>query len=292
MTDRKKLDASSLKAEKVVAHYLFQSDFYQIKSWAFDFEQEDQSSKGYNDCLCLVFVRNGNFRFNLSKEQYDLHTGHAIIDKPDYEYSLRPAKGQCSIFNFSREFYDASIEDLNLKYAFFFGNKQLLSLLIKTSPEIEYLHHLILTKAIAGSKLEIDHLVLELFQSVAAFITDSNAEALPPSLRRHHISTMEKAKEYINENFASDISLYEIARFACISPFHFSRVFKQFTSYSPHQYLLNIRLKHAEILLKNHNMSITDIAIASGFASAEYFATAFGRKYQMTPSQYRNTQVK
>jgi transcriptional regulator GlxA family with amidase domain len=77
----------------------------------------------------------------------------------------------------------------------------------------------------------------------------------------------------------------EIAGYCFVSPFHFSRLFKTFTAFSPHQFLLNTRLKNAEILLKNTSLSIADIAFASGFNSIEHFSTAFKNKFKCAPSK-------
>lgn len=282
-----KKDTSILKAEKVTSDYLFKSDFYEIKNWAYDFAHEKKISSGYNDCLCVVFVRNGNFKFDLSKESYDMHTGHVLIDKPDYEYRLRPATGQCSILNFSTAFYRQFIDDLNLKHSFFFSNPNILSLMLKTTPEMEYLHFQLLKSASAG-KMETDDMIIELLKLVVNSITIPPIdEELNMSLKKFHLVTIEKAKEYINENFNRDISLFEISEYACVSPFHFSRIFKKFTSFSPHQYLQNIRLKHSEMLLKNGFAPIAEISFQAGFTSAEYFATVFRQKYGVSPSDYR-----
>ncbi|HEY0670141.1 MAG TPA: AraC family transcriptional regulator [Sphingobacteriaceae bacterium] len=272
---------------------LFQSDFYQVKNWEYDFGDERKPTNGFNDCLCFVYVKKGSFLFDLAKDSYDIHSGYIVIDKPNYEYSLRPSAGDCSIFNFTNDFYRQLLEDLNLKYSFFFGNNNILSLLLKANPEIDYLHHQIMKRSIQGGKLEVDNLVIELLRSIIALITNSSAEAeINDSLRKYHLKTIEKAKEYIQEHFPKDISLCEISGYACVSPFHFSRVFKQLTSYTPHQYLQNVRLKHGEMMLKSGNLPIADISILSGFNTAEYFATAFRQKYKMSPTDYRSAVLK
>ncbi|MGB8192369.1 MAG: hypothetical protein WCF67_10645, partial [Chitinophagaceae bacterium] len=58
-------DTSILKPERVIADYLFKSDFYEIKTWMYDSTNEKSPGKGYNDCFCLMFVRNGNVLFDL-----------------------------------------------------------------------------------------------------------------------------------------------------------------------------------------------------------------------------------
>jgi AraC family transcriptional regulator len=283
-----KLNGGIAPLESIVSQNLFVSDFYEVKNWAFDNLDDRKISEGYNDCFCLVFVRKGNFLLDVLPKTYDLHTGHIMVEKPDYEYRLRPARGKCSIFNFTDLFYDQLTDDYDLKKSFFFSNNAMLSLLLKSSAEIDYLHFQVMKSIGNAGKLEVDNLVLELTQYIIACITNKPLEGeLPLSLRKNHITTVEKAKEYMNENFSSDISLRDLAEHCCVSPFHFSRIFKKFTAYSPHQYLLNIRLKHAEMLVRNTTRPIADICFVSGFNSIEYFATSFRQKHKMNPTQYR-----
>jgi AraC family transcriptional regulator len=282
------VNTSILKVENIIRNSVFESDFYQIKNWAFAFKEDKKSNKGYNDCLCVVLVKKGNYLFDFHKDSYNTHLGHIIIIKPDYQYSLQPCVGECSIFNFTSEFYKQYVESLGLIYSFFFSNNNIPSLMLKATPEAEYLHSQILRKVNGAGKLEIDNLVLEFFNDIVASITNRPLEGeMNASLKGNHLTIIEKAKEFINERFSNDISLYEISRYSCVSPFHFSRLFKKFTSFSPYQYLLNIRLKHAEIMLKTSLTSISEISISSGFNTAENFATAFKRKYKMNPTQYR-----
>jgi AraC-like DNA-binding protein len=237
-----------------------------------------------------MFVRKGNVKIDLANNYYEMYTGHVVVEKSDYQYRLRPSGGECSIFNFTNGFYDRFVEDYNLKHSFFFANPNLLSILVSTSPDIDYLHYRLMTNAYQAGKLEMDNLVLEMLQQIVERITDNNLDVeVPLSLRKIHMTTIENAKEYMNAHFHNDISLHELSDHCCVSPFHFSRIFKKFTSYSPYQYLMNIRLKHAEMLVRNTRMPITDICFSSGFNSSGHFATAFKDKYKMNPTQYRTT---
>jgi AraC-like DNA-binding protein len=83
------------------------------------------------------------------------------------------------------------------------------------------------------------------------------------------------------------MSLMEIAEHCHVSAFHFSRIFKMFTACSPHQFLLTVRLKHAELLLKNTALPVMEIAFSSGFNSIEYFTAAFKNKYGYPPARFR-----
>jgi AraC-like DNA-binding protein len=274
--------------EHVFADYLFASDFYHIKNWVYNVPANEGVSKGYNDCFCFAYVRKGNFLFNMSTAHYDMHTGHMVIDKPDYDYKLRPAAGECTIFNFTDNFYRQFVEEMSLRYAFFFSNPNLLALMLKATPQTDYLHHQIIKKIPFAGKLEIDNLVLELLHEIVSTITNQPIYShIDQALKINHLGTIEKAKAFLAENFETDISLSQLADHCCVSPFHFSRIFKKFTSYSPNQYLLNLRLKHGEMLLKTTAMPIGEAAFLSGFNSAEYFATSFKQRYGVKPTEVR-----
>ncbi len=276
------------QTDKLSLSYLYQSDFYEIKNWAFSFLEEKETLAGFNDCFCLVYVKKGTYLFDYYREQHDTHSGQVIIEKPNFKYRLRPANGECSLFNFTDVFYQQFIEDLNLKNSFFFGNENLLSLSMKASPECEYLHFHIMQNLVVIGKLEMDCLVLELLHHVLAIINNASYQfELDAALKKFHLPTLERAKDYIHQHFKEDISLQEISAYSYVSPFHFSRIFKKMTSFSPIQYLQNIRLKHCEMLLRNTNLPIAELALSAGFSSAEYFATVFKQKYKTSPTRYR-----
>lgn len=275
-------------ADKLISSSLFVSDFYEVKHWAYSFMEEEQSRKAFNDCFCVVFVKKGNCLFDIITSSYEMLSGHIVIDKPNYEYRFRPSLGECTIFNFTETFYRQIQEDFHLKNTFFFSNSNILSLMLQSRPEMEYLHFQIVKGAGYLCKLEMDNLVLDFINLIVAAISNiSIEEEMNLSLNMNRLSTVEMAKNYLCENFRDDISLLDISSHCFVSPFHFSRIFKKFTSLTPHQYLQNIRLKHGEMQLTNTADSISDISFAAGFNSVEYFATVFRQKYKVNPSQYR-----
>lgn len=223
----------------------------------------------------------------------DSYTGCVIVTKPGYEHTVthtHPVPDECTILEFKNSFYDELIEQYgNLP---FFSNNDLHSTLIETKTETEFLHfhimQLVLTKK--ASKLEIDHCVMELVEKVLKNVGDYSPEIkITPRLKKNHLQTIERAKQFIRDNYTKDISLDELSRYCYVSPFHFSRLFKTFTSYSPHQFLLSIRLHHAELLLKNSSLPVADIGFSSGFNSIEHFTTAFRQQYQHAPAKFRNS---
>lgn len=78
-----------------------------------------------------------------------------------------------------------------------------------------------------------------------------------------------------------------MAALAGFSKFHFSRLFKQYTSLTFNEYLNHRRLKAAEELLAAPDLSITEIALRSGYASLSTFNRLFKQIKHCTPTEYR-----
>jgi AraC family transcriptional regulator len=278
-------------------HILFSSDYYEICDFKCLCNECTRSKREYNEHLSLCITRSGNFYYNAFRAKLDTYTGSILVSKPGYDYTVtHPGNlpDECTIIIFKKAFYEDIEEQLQLKAHWFFTNKDIQSLLLKTSPQLEQLHYSLLraAKQISPGKLEMDSLVMEILEEVLLRFTNYEMpQALPARLKKHHLVTIEKAKQYLNENLTKNISLEELARHCCISPFHFSRIYKTFTGYPVYQYLQLMRLKHAEMLLSTA-LPVADIAFQSGFNSIDYFSSAFKKQYKSSPSAFRTNQKK
>ena len=92
---------------------------------------------------------------------------------------------------------------------------------------------------------------------------------------------------FINANYMNDISVEDAARSAGFSKFHFSRLFKQFTEQTFCGYLNQRRINAAETLLLNPRLSVTDVALQSGFSSLSTFNRTFRTLKSCTPSEFK-----
>lgn len=92
---------------------------------------------------------------------------------------------------------------------------------------------------------------------------------------------------YINDHCSEDICLDEIAKMAGFSKYHFTRLFKQFTNTTFYKYLNMKRIANAELLLSDPEISITEVAIHSGFSSLSAFIRMFKLFKQCTPTEFR-----
>lgn len=95
------------------------------------------------------------------------------------------------------------------------------------------------------------------------------------------------ALDYIYSFFNSNISLEDICKEVNVSQYHFSRVFKQKVGVSPHQFLLNVRIKKAAEMLLINDYSIAETAELCGFLSLSHFSSLFKKCMGCTATEYR-----
>lgn len=99
---------------------------------------------------------------------------------------------------------------------------------------------------------------------------------------------VKKACTYIEENYSNeDISLNMVAKYVGVSPNHFSTMFAQNMKQTFVEYLTDVRMEHAKILLRTTNMRTSDIAFEVGYHDSHYFSSLFKKNQNMTPREYR-----
>jgi len=103
------------------------------------------------------------------------------------------------------------------------------------------------------------------------------------------LQKLSRALAYMRTKYGTSLSLPELARVANSSPRAFQRDFLSVMGMHPTEYLRQMRLEAAADLLQRTTRSIEDIAVAAGFNSRIYFCQAFRRKYNCTPTHYRNS---
>lgn len=98
-----------------------------------------------------------------------------------------------------------------------------------------------------------------------------------------HSKQVAKAREIIQDNFRSDLSVEELAESLDLSVSYFRRLFKEAYGYSPMQYIMSLRIENAKNLLLSGEVNVTEAAQLSGFDDIYYFSTLFKKKTGYTP---------
>ncbi len=109
----------------------------------------------------------------------------------------------------------------------------------------------------------------------------ADGECLPSSSMLGHVLT------YLRHNCAEQIDFDDVARRFGYSLHNFTRMFKDATATSPHNYLVRLRLGIAMRALRTSDDSVTDIAFASGFNDSNYFSYSFRKLTGLAPTEYR-----
>ncbi|MBZ5623554.1 MAG: AraC family transcriptional regulator [Acidobacteriia bacterium] len=108
-----------------------------------------------------------------------------------------------------------------------------------------------------------------------------------PSTRGELFRRVRRGQEFLHANPTRDLTLADIARQSCLSPYHFHRVFTRAFGKTPHQYRNELRLAQARRLLETTELTVTEICGAVGFQSAPSFSTLFRQSFGVPPSATR-----
>ncbi|MCR8636490.1 response regulator [Paenibacillus radicis (ex Xue et al. 2023)] len=127
-------------------------------------------------------------------------------------------------------------------------------------------------------------------------------EAVPEEVQRmrqastiqiyeHYVSggdrAVEVAQQYIRSHYQEELSLEKVAAIVYLNPVYFSQLFKQKTGQGFKEYVIQLRLDQAKLLLANPKLKLADIAERIGYKDMRHFTQVFRKKYGVTPSEFR-----
>lgn len=126
---------------------------------------------------------------------------------------------------------------------------------------------------------ELEHILLQFLDRLKEIV---------PSTDQHQSIILQQIYEYVNENYANDISLSEMAGKLHLNYSYLSSYFKQRTNENLTTYINRVRTDRAKELLHNHELSVSEISRITGFSDHNYFSKVFKKMTGMTPLEYRN----
>ncbi len=137
-----------------------------------------------------------------------------------------------------------------------------------------------------ANRLFVDHLTLAFAAHVAhaygGMLTATNLVkgGLAPWQQR-------RAKEILASDLSGNTPLADVAAACGLSADHFGRAFRKSTGLAPHAWLLQARVDRATTLLRNHDQSLSEIALNCGFVDQSHFTRVFVRRVGVTPGAWR-----
>lgn len=115
--------------------------------------------------------------------------------------------------------------------------------------------------------------------------------ALPEDTGGARLSAQEvqHLRAYIQAHLGDALNLQDLAQLVHLSPSHFAHVFKQSTGATPHQYVLQQKVQHAQQLLRQRQYSLQEVAFQAGFYDQSHFTRVFRQLTGITPRAFRQS---
>lgn len=132
------------------------------------------------------------------------------------------------------------------------------------------------------SALEFECQIIELLNKILLANTSAQEQK---GLNKHDIAIF-RAKEFMQDNLSEDITLDNISKELDISKYHFLRLFKEHTYFSPHAYLMLKRIEKAKKLLQKGH-TLIDVAYSCGFNDQSHLIKRFKSYLGITPGEYQ-----
>lgn len=105
------------------------------------------------------------------------------------------------------------------------------------------------------------------------------------------ILAVQKMQDYIEAHLTTEITLAALAEICNFSPWYAHRLFREYTSYTPAEYIRRMRLAKSALRLKTEHSKIIDVAFDLGFASVDGFTRAFRKEFGINPGEYAKNPV-
>jgi len=132
----------------------------------------------------------------------------------------------------------------------------------------------------------IDSHIMQIFIQI---VREASAATAPPidisEIRKRRL--ISDARKFIERAFSQPLTLKEIAQHFFLSPYHFSRMFKEMSGLPPIAYLNKVRMEKAKRLLLDTDEPVKAIAAKVGFSDPHYFSRSFLKYEGLTPSEFR-----
>jgi transcriptional regulator GlxA family with amidase domain len=98
---------------------------------------------------------------------------------------------------------------------------------------------------------------------------------------------LRRARDHADRCYAEPVSLEKLASVACVSKYHFVRLFKATYGITPMEYVSMRRIERAQDLLRATNLTVTEVCFAVGFSSLGSFSSRFRSVVAETPSDFQ-----
>jgi AraC-like DNA-binding protein len=250
-------------------------------------------------CFKLYFIQEGKFEWCINNRAYTLYPGDVALILPGTEFGNESNVLEIGCFawihlqigkNEKGELENPSWSSLSESESYAI-NKILQSdhtpILQKFTDAGVILKGIQteLFKQEIGFQARVNHLIDEIFIQVSRQFTRMSNPG------RDFPKTFMKLEQELRQNLSHQWTVEEMAALVGLGTTLFNEKVKSYSGFSPLNYLINIRISEAIKLLKIPKISLTDIALDTGFYSSQHFSTTFKKLTGYTPSEFRKNHI-
>ncbi|MDD4688443.1 MAG: AraC family transcriptional regulator [Eubacteriales bacterium] len=244
-----------------------------------------------HDCYELYYLIEGELIFNTESESYLMRKGSIALFPPGVSHKSYPKDDphHRRILIYLKESFIREFLELDSKFmkCFDYGHIQLMKVQQK---RLESFLDQIMNEFYRDDETRNMVMVKSLLGIIICYINRFCQEnnkittTLEDSIPSGNIS---RAVSHINNHYANDITLSSTAQALGINPSYLSRSFKAAMDCNFSDYLTNVRINKAIVLLLNSDKNITEIAFEVGYNSSNHFCKAFRLAMGISPLRYR-----
>ena len=250
-------------------------------------------------CIRIYYINEGKFEWSINNESYILYPGDVSLIMPNEKFGSEKAVleiGSISWIHIKIQNYGNSellpgkwsslseAESQAIGKVLLMNTMPVLSKLPDAGRILRYIHDEIFNQEI-GYTTRVNQLIDELFITITRHLTKQNNRA------RDFPKVFMQLEQALRENLSHQWTVEEMAAIAGMGTTLFNEKVKNYTGFTPLNYLINIRISEAIKLLRRADISLTNIALETGFYSSQHFSTTFKKLTGYTPSAFRKNHL-
>ncbi|MEN6314470.1 MAG: AraC family transcriptional regulator [Clostridiaceae bacterium] len=254
---------------------------------------------GERDDYEIHLVEKGDGTFFIGDRSYTVKPGDIIIlhsmegnsfkpDKPDFRHVF-------VTFKFKDSMYSEKIFSFNKRLI-----QEVMPIQSQNTAEIQQLlyslHKTVLVRSdgyMFRLKILLGRLVFIIMEGCMTKSEDSakSSQSVRKSISKGTRELVDRVIMFLHKNYNKQLSLKDIGHIASLHPRYLCTVFKQVTGCTINEYLRKIRIEQAKRLLLYTTLSVTEVALETGFGSSQYFSRIFKNMNGVDPRTFRKTRL-
>lgn len=108
---------------------------------------------------------------------------------------------------------------------------------------------------------------------------------------QEQVEAVQRMQDYIEKHLCDEISFTDLAKASFFSPWYARRLFIEYLSITPAEYIRKLRLRNSALQLRDNNCKVIDVAMKFGFGSVDGYQRAFQREFDINPKEYADAPV-